>query len=392
MDNASVPLSGAVAAGFEPLREAFAANFEAGLEVGASLCVIRQGAVVVDLWGGFTDPQRTVLWHPDQLINVYSTTKGIAALAFAMLVEDGVLNYEQPVAHFWPELRAGNSGLSIGDLLAHKGGVCGVDVPLEVADLYDWEKMIRLLEAQQPYWKPGSGAGYHAVVWGYLPGELALRTTGRTLGELLQERLAQPLAADFYLGLDAAEDSRVAPLIGPNRAQLAGSAAADDTAEFRPGPLYPVALQNPGIRPYQDAFSIPWRRAELAASNGHASARGVAAIYASAAAMPSDRQSGLLSNETRRALLQPRTEKDLDQVLNQRIRRGAGVILNRDGMFGASRSAFGHPGAGGSLGFADPERGIGFGYVMNQMLTGEYGRVRGQRLLAALDACLPPSG
>ena len=194
---------GAVAAGFEPVRRAFQQNLQAGLDVGASLCIVREGRVV--LISGVATRIFLELhpWQADTLINVYSTTKGIAALAFALLVDDGVVDYDQPVAEIWPELRAGENGLSVGDLLAHRGGLCGISQPLEVTDLYDWDRMCRLLERQEPLWEPGTAAGYHAVTWGYLPGELARRLTGQSLGEIIAERIAGPLEADFYLGLPA---------------------------------------------------------------------------------------------------------------------------------------------------------------------------------------------
>ena len=371
-------IAGYTAPGFERVREAFQQNFTDGLEVGASLCVERHGQRVVDLWGGYRDPAQNDRWHPETLINVYSTTKGIAAAAFALLVEDGLVAYSQPVAELWPELIAGQSGLTIGDLLAHRGGLCGFADRLDVADLYDWQKIVHLLSTQEPYWPPGTAAGYHAVTWGYLPGELAVRLTGQTLGSLLHDRITRPLGADFYLGLPASEDHRVAALIGPNRARR-GVELTDQPQAV--GPLHEIALQNPVIRPYQDASSLPWRRAEIAASNGHASARGVARIYS---ALVSEAQANLLSPATMAALLKPRVDAEVDLVLGQRLRRGAGVILNSEAMFGPEPGAWGHPGAGGSLGFADPVNQLGFGYVMNQMLGGASGRERTERLLNAL--------
>ena len=377
-DPASELISGYTAPGFEALRDAFQQNFAAGLEVGASLCVEHRSERVVDLWGGYRDLAVTERWHPDTLINVYSTTKGIAAAAFALLVEDGLVAFSQPVAELWPELIAGRSGLTIGDLLAHRGGLCGFREALDVTDLYDWAKIVDLLSRQEPYWAPGTAAGYHAVSWGYLPGELVLRLTGHTLGSLLHNRISRPLGADFYLGLPASEDHRVAALIGPNRARR--SAELTDQPQTA-GPLHEIALHNPVIRPYQDAFSLPWRRAEIAASNGHASARGVARIYG---ALVSAEAADMLSPATMAELLAPRVESEVDLVLGQRLRRGAGVILNFDGMFGPEQGAWGHPGAGGSLGFADPVNQLGFGYVMNQMLGGALGRERTERLLCGL--------
>lgn len=377
------PIEGQVSPGFERVRDVFAKNFIEDVEVGASVCVVHQGETVVDLWGGFRDPGGQVPWSQDTLVNVYSTTKGIAALAFATLVEEGLIGYDDPVSTHWPELEAARGGLTVGALLAHQGGLCGVDAPISVADLYDWEGMIARLERQQPHWEPGTAAGYHAVLWGYLPGELARRLTGRTLGQLLRERISIPLDADFHLGLAPGEHHRVAAMIGPNRARI-----QPDPALFlgmRMPPLYPIALQNPVIRPYQDASSSEWRSAEIAAANGQANARGIARVYA---AFADGRGAGILADATLDALLRERVGLAEDLVLGRPVRRGAGVILNTEEMFGPSPTAWGHSGAGGSIGFADPATGTGFGYVMNQMQNNFDNDTRGGRLLRAFYACL----
>lgn len=367
---------------FEPVREVFEENFARGLEVGASLCIYLDGERVVDLWGGHQDLDRTLPWTADTLVNVYSTTKGPAAIAFATLLDQQLIGYDVPVARFWPELSAGAEGLSVGDLLAHRGGLCGLDVPVAVRDLYDWPKMVGLLEQQLPLWAPGTASGYHAVTWGYLPGELTRRVAGQTLGERLSESLAGPIGADFFLGLPDAEMPRVAPLIGPNRARV--RLERDGAPRSSPGPLHSIALTNPVIRPYQDASSPDWQRAEIAASNGHASARGVASIYA-ATIRPA---SGLLSQEALAALTEERVGLTDDLVLGHPIRRGAGCILNTDGMFGPAPGSWGHSGAGGSTGFADPDHRTAFAYVMNQMRDDEGQQSRARRLIDAYYACL----
>jgi CubicO group peptidase (beta-lactamase class C family) len=382
------PISGTVNPGFEPVREVFERNFHEDVEVGASLCIVHRGEMVVDLWGGFQDLAGELPWEAATLVNVYSSTKGIAAIAFATLIEDGLLSLEDPVSNYWPELRAAQGGLTVGQLLAHQGGLCGVDEPLEVADLYDWEKMTGLLERQAPYWEPGTAAGYHAVVWGYLPGEIVRRLCGCTLGELLKERVAGPLNADFYLGLPDERHHRVAPMVGPNRARI-----QPDPALFtgqKVTPLYPVALQNPLIRPYQDASSAAWRRAEIASSNGHGSARGIATIYGSVAAP--EQGSAILAAATLARLVEQRVGMEDDLVLGRSVRRGAGVILNTNEGYGPNEDAWGHSGAGGSIGFADPQTGTGFGYVMNQMQNNIDDDTRSGRLIRAYFRCLEGEG
>lgn len=390
MTDIDYPVSGFVAPGFERVREVFESNFVDDVEVGASFCVIRDSEPLVDLWGGYRDPAGREPWQSDTLVNVYSTTKGVAALAFATLVEDGLIGFEDPVSAYWPELKAGRDGLTVAQLLSHQGGLCGVDQALSVSDLLDWQRMVNLLAAQEPYWKPGTDAGYHAVTWGYLPGELCRRITGDSLGARLAERISGPLGADFFLGLPAAEAERVAPMIGPNRARRQPDMAR--FAAMKMPPLYPVALQNPVIRPYQDASSPAWQRAEIAAANGQANARGIARIYARAAAALSadshaDEAIGL-SARTLEALTAQQVGDRPDLVLGRPMRRGAGVILNTDAMFGPCTAAFGHSGAGGSTGFADPQARIGIGYAMNQMQFNLDEDSRGGRLIRAVYDCL----
>jgi CubicO group peptidase (beta-lactamase class C family) len=376
------PIHGTVAAGFEPVREVFERNFTDDVDVGASVCIVHDGETLVDLWGGYRDAAGETPWTSDTLVNVYSTTKGIAAIAFATLVEEGLLDYSDPVRDYWPELEATRDGLSVGDLLAHKGGLCGVDAPLAVADLYNWPKMVRLLEKQKPHWTPGTAAGYHAITWGYLPGELARRLTGKTLSELIRERLAQPFEAEFHLGLPPELADRVAPMIGPNRARKQPDLAS--LAGLEMPALYPIALQNPVIRPFQDASSAAWQQAEIAAANGQANARGIARIYAAAL----DTNSGPVGPRTAAALVEERVGMADDLVLGRPMRRGAGVILNTAQMYGPGERSWGHSGAGGSIGFADPDNRVAFGYAMNQMQNNIDDDTRGGRLLRAFYACL----
>ncbi|MDZ7685105.1 MAG: serine hydrolase domain-containing protein [Gammaproteobacteria bacterium] len=183
------------------------------------------------------------------LCNVYSTTKGLASTAIAVLHDEGKLDFDEKVTTYWPEFGAAGKGqVTVAQLLSHQAGLCGVDTKLSVADLYDWKKMVGLLEAQSPHWEPGTAAGYHAITWGYFPGELVRRITGKTLGEYFAEKVAEPLGAghDVYIGLPASELSRVATMNGPNRARKKPKAPAGD---IKMPPLYPVALLNPFRQP-----------------------------------------------------------------------------------------------------------------------------------------------
>jgi CubicO group peptidase (beta-lactamase class C family) len=388
------PIHGSVAPGFEPVRAVFEACFRDDVEVGAGFCALVDGVVVADLWGGYRDAGGTRPWTEDTLVNVYSTTKGLAAAAVATLVDEGALDYDAPVRDYWPELRAAADGLTVTELLSHQAGLCGLREPLRIEDLYDWSGMCRRLERAEPLWPPGSAPGYHAVTWGFLVGELVRRVAGISLGELLRRRLAEPLGADVHLGLADRNHGRVADLIGPNRARTAADGNPPDPApatevERRPGPWHALAMENPLIRPYGDACSAAWRRAELAASNGHATARGIATIYAALARGGDLNGVRVLGAAAVDALREEVVGRVPDLVLGSPMRRGRGVNLNTAGELGPGPAAFGHTGTGGSLGMADPERRLGVGFVMNQLRGG--GRRPTDRLLEALYGCVSES-
>lgn len=380
------PVDGFVAPGFEAVRDTFERNFSDDIEVGASFSAVLDGRTVVNLWGGWQDRAATRPWLSDTLVNVYSTTKGLGAIAFATLVDEGLIRYEDEVRKFWPELRAGQGGLTVGELLAHKGGICGLREPVAVADLYDWGSMIRRLESEEPHWPPGSAAGYHAVLWGFLPGELARRLTGKMLGQIFAERIAAPLAADCHIGLPEVEHHRVADLIGPNHARRQPDLST--LADMVMPPLYPYALANPSIRPWQDACSPAWRNADLAAANGQAHARGIARIYGAMARGGELDGVRVLSTDAITALMAEEVGVEDDLVLGRPMRRGRGVMLNTEQGYGPNPAAYGHAGAGGSFGFADPDARLGVGYAMNQMQPGLEADTRGSRLVQSLYAAL----
>ena len=379
-------IRGDVAPGFDAVAEVFERNFTEDIEVGASFCAVVDGVTVVDLWGGYRNQDCTVPWESDTLVNVYSTTKGIAASVVATLVEEGLLDYEEPVANHWPEFRAGEGGLTVGQFLSHQSGVCGLRETVTIEDLYSWDDMTRRIAAEIPHWEPGTAAGYHAILWGFLAGELALRVTGKTLGTLLLERVAGPLDADFYIGLPESEHGRVADLIGPNRARVLPDSAAAQPVKVPP--LFPFALQNPTIRPYRDACSSAWRVAEIAAANGHGNARGIARIYAALAQGGSSKDVQVMRPETIARMTRQQWGMVDDLVLGRPMRRGCGVNLNTAEQYGPSPLAFGHSGAGGSIGFADPHRRLGVGYAMNQMQPGIEADTRGSRLVRAIIDCV----
>ena len=363
---------------FAPLRDAFARNWSDHAEIGASLCVVERGQIVVDLWAGWADAAQTRPWQQDTIANVYSTTKGVAAAAAAILADRGALDVERPVAHYWPEFaQAGKDQITVHQLLTHEAGLVGVDEELPDGAVLDWDRMVAALERQAPMWPPGQGLGYHAITYGWLVGEVIRRIDGRTCGEFVRDEIAAPLGVDFYIGLPASEDPRTAELI---------PAPGSDGLAIPPEGLAAKALGLASPRLAGDVNSRAWRAAELPAANGHANARALATIYGSLAAGGAP----LLSAQGVENAAAHRITAD-DLVLGFQVRRALGFILSTPGgryEWGPNPRTFGHSGAGGSLAFADPDRQIGFGYVMNQMSAGLGADPRWKPMLNALYASL----
>ena len=381
----TAPITGYTDPQFTPVRDAFAALWD-GPEVGASLCIYVQDQKVVHLWGGFADLAQTRPWTPDTLVNVYSTTKGIVALALAHLAGTGAFNYQDPVSQYWPAFAAHDKGaITINELLSHQAGLCAFEQDLLVADLYDWNAIVASLAGAKPAWEPGHRSGYHSISWGFLAGALCRNLTGQTLGEYIQTHLCTLTGADFHLGLDPKAHRRCADLIGPNRARNQRADLAPVRQPARAVPRSDLAIrtqENPIIRPYQDACSSAWRQAEIPASNGHATAEGLAKLYQGAL------NKTLIKEETRQQACIRTVSNQPDLILNQFIERSqGGFILNPDAGFGPNQLAFGHNGAGGSSAFADPEAQVAFAYVMNQMQP-EGTQPRAPKLAEVFFSCL----
>jgi CubicO group peptidase (beta-lactamase class C family) len=264
--------------------------------------------------------------------------------------------------------------------------------------LYNWQKMTNLIATQAPLWSPGKASGYHAVTWGYLPGELIKRITGESLGAYFRRKIGEPLQADCYIGLPDAEHDRCATLNGPNRARRNFDSTLAPKEKQSPtlhppqdqtsSDLYKQSMLNPVIAPFKHACSPEWRRAEIAASNGHASARGLAKIYAALSMQGELSGTSILSSGAIDAATLPEVETSTDLVMNSVIRRSRGFILNTDGNYGPNSKAFGHNGTGGSTAFADRENGVSLAYVMNQMLSNSLTEPRANRLTHALFQCI----
>lgn len=356
----SAELQGRCEQRFAPLREAFAEHFTARGEVGASLCVVECGETVVDLWAGFADAGRSRPWQRGTIANVYSTTKGVTAVATAMLADRGQLDPARPVVDYWPEFgQAGKEQITVRQLLTHEAGLVGLDEDLPDGAVLDWDYMVGALERQPPLWEPGAGLGYHAVTYGWLVGEVIRRIDGRSCGEFVRDEIAAPLGVDFFIGLPESEDDRTAEMI---------PAAGSEAISIPPQGLAAKALSLVSPRLANSVNSREWRAAELPAANGHGNARALAAIYGALASGGG----GLLSAKGVNCAAAHLVTAD-DMVLGFEVRRALGFILSTPGgryEWGPNPRTFGHSGAGGSLAFADPDREIGFGYVMNQMSAG----------------------
>ncbi|SEC39959.1 CubicO group peptidase, beta-lactamase class C family [Amycolatopsis tolypomycina] len=383
MDTATATVHGRCAPGFEPVREAFEENFRSRGELGAAFTAVRHGAVVVDLWGGWSGPDRTRPWQPDTLANVWSTTKGMTALCAHRLADAGELDVDAPVAKYWPEFAAaGKSGIPVRWLLSHRSGVPGIglDRPVRVEELYDWDLMTSLYAAQEPLAEPGAAGGYHALAYGWLVGEVVQRVAGQGIREFFAEQVAGPLDADFSIGLASPADlDRCATLVDPVVTEEMANALA--TAFAAAGPVALAALMNPRVQGH-DANDPAWRQAVMPALNGHGTARAIATIYAAIA-------DGTLLSPTALARARESQGKEIDAVLGLPNEWGLGFYLGSDARgFGPNPTAFGHDGLGGSTGAADPENGIAFGYTLNQLGPLIRDDPRKMALVQALYTCL----
>ena len=365
-------IGGHVAPGFERVREAFAANFADGLEVGASFAVQLGGATVVDLWGGCADRARTRPWQRDTLVNVWSTTKGLASLCVAMLVDRGLVSYEQTMASLWPEFAAaGKEALTVGEVLSHQGGLPGVEGEITVRDFVNHHAMAARLAAQAPLFETGQ-SGYHAITHGFLSAEIVRRVDGRTLGRFFAEEVVAPLGTDAWIGLPESEEDRIAEIVPAPRRPL----------PLPPHPAARAALAHPPLDA-EAANQRWWRAAEIPSVNAQTNARALATIYGMLARGGEAGGRRFLSSETIAQATRKRVHvKDL--VLGIPMRWAAGFSRNDGVTYGKNRNTFGHSGWGGSFGCADPDAGLAMGYAMNQMCANLRGDPRTLALIAAV--------
>lgn len=365
---AEVRIDGTCYSRFEGVREAFAENFDKRGDVGASVAVVIDGRPVLDLWGGYADKQRTRPWTRDTIVNVYSATKGVAAACLNRLVDQGRVDLDAPVARYWPEFaQAGKERIPVRWLLSHRAGLPAISQPLPFDALLRWDMMTAALAGQEPWWEPGTKHGYHALTFGYLVGEVARRVDGRSLGTYCREEISGPLELDFHIGLDARHDGRCAEMIAP-MPPVPGAPHAVPPAAPDPNSMAAKAMNNPaGAMRMSTVNSRAWRGAEVPAANGHTNARAMARFYgALARGGELDGVRVLSPAQIERCLT---IESDgIDAVVGVPMRFGLGFRLTQPAArYGPNPRTFGHTGAGGSLGFADPDAKVGFAYTMNQM-------------------------
>ena len=386
---------GTVAGGFEPVREAFAENFAERGELGAACAAYRHGDQVVDLWGGVRDRKSGADWEADTLVLVFSTTKGLSAMAMAVAHSRGLFDLDQRVAVYWPEFaQAGKAGVTVRQLLAHQAGLCAVDAPLTPATLADADALAAVLAAQRPAWEPGERHGYHTLSLGFYEGELLRRVdpAHRTLGRFFRDEVAGPLGLTFHIGLpDDVPESSLAVLepFGVLHVLLDLDRQSWRTvlAVLRPWSLTARSFGNPRLGPADLLGAL--RRVEVPAAGGWGIVRDIARAYGEMAT------GGTALGISPRTMAELRTPAPaparglFDEVLRARTRYSCGFLKpSPDFRFGTNDAAFGTMGAGGSFAFADPEAGIGFAYAMNRMGFHLWSDPRERALREAVYRCL----
>jgi len=368
-------IEGAVAPEFEPVRAAFAANLASGEDVGASFCATRDGEVIVDLWGGWADAPGGRPWTRDTIVNVYSTTKTMMALTALLIADRGELDFDAPVARYWPEFAAaGKAEVKVSQLMSHSAGLSGWREPIRKEDLYDWEKATSLLAAQTPFWEPGTAPGYHAMTQGYLVGEVIRRITGRTVGTVFREEIAEPLGADFHIGLPASEDARVADLIPPPPGTAVGDGQQTE--------LQANMSHNPGVD-VMETRKRAWRGAEIPAAGGTGNARSIAQAHAILANGGVANGKRFISEAGCRKALELQIEGD-DLILGRPVRYGMGFGLSGGMVPLPNPNSMFWGGYGGSLAIIDMDARTTFGYAMNRMAPTTTGDVRALGLAMAM--------
>ncbi len=365
---------------FSKVKETFEKLYQEDREIGSCFAVYKDGNPLVELWGGFQDKDKTKPWQKDNLVTVYSTTKGVAAFCIALAMEKGLLKYEEKVSTYWPEFASnGKEDITVGMLMSHQAGICSPETR-NVDDYYNQNLMAEKLAGMTPIWEPGTASGYHSMTFGWLTSELILRVTGKSLGTFFREEVGDQHEIDFFIGLPESEDHRVAELVPFEIVRNENS----EQQKIELTEAQKSQRNSAGTLDIQNTKA--WRQAEIPSANGQGNARGLAKFYS--LIVPEDNSLKLLKDDTVNQMTTMQIE-GRDLVLAVQVRWGVGFILNKHKViYGPIESAFGHSGYGGSCAFGDPENKIGVSYVMNRMLDNFNADGRSIELINATYDCL----
>lgn len=350
---------------FESVKDAFAELFLNQQQRGAALCIQVAGETVVDLWSGTVDRERSQVWQQDTLVNVFSSTKPFAAVVLLQLMAEGKLELDRPVADYWPEFaQNGKSSITVRHLLSHRAGVAAIHKTLPADDLYNWPVMVQAIEQEQPWWIPGTEHGYAPITFGWLVGELIRRVDGQMPGDSIAQRICQPLGLDFYVGVPETELERISDV-----SRMKGN-MGDEAAKrmlhkvmYEPDSLTTKSFTNPPSV-MTSTNKTEWRLMQQPAANGHGNARSLAQFYQAL-------MSGKLLPDELLAEMRKEHSYGQDNTMLTSTRIGLGLMLDQPQLANATYAmgaqAFGHPGAGGTTAFADPERQVSFSFVTNSL-------------------------
>ena len=371
---------------FQNVYDTFANAITSGFETGAALAIEHQGKIIINLWGGYQDKEKTKLWEEDTLVNVFSVTKGVTATCISRLIDQGKLDPSKSVGNYWPEYACnGKENTKVSDLLCHRAAMFGFKDGIPSGSFQDWKKFTKQLQMQAPYRKPGISQGYHALTFGWLAGELIRRVDGRTVGTYFKEEIADPLNIDFHIGLAESEFVRCADML---MLPMENIKLPGEFLKFIPNFFLPQKLQNFKAallsRDFMEAFqtreedddnyvnSLDWRVAEIPSANGHGTAKSLATLY------------GILSNGCSRDGISIMSESSLQNAIRPHSSGPDSVLFGAPIKFGLgfelaqgiakmgnisptlNNKMFGHAGVGGAVAFGDPDKGIGYGFICNQ--------------------------
>ncbi len=367
------PIHGTCAPRFTPVKTAFENNFLMQDDIGASVAITHEGDFVVDLWGGHTSRDKTEEWAEDTIINVWSSTKTMAAMSLLLLADRGAVDLHAPVSHYWPEFAAnGKDKVEVRHFLSHSAGLSGMDEPVSGDALYDWAWMTGALAAQAPWWEPGTASGYHALTQGHLIGEVVRRVTGQSIGDFFRQEIAEPVEADFHIGTPEACFPRICDLTPP----------PDPIQVDADGSIASRTFVNPAVD-VSATFTEAWRKAEIPAANGHGNARSIVRAQ-TAMANGGEAFGKRLMSEEGTARIFEQQANGVDLVLGIPMTFGMGYgISNPDMPMGPNKRICFWGGYGGSIVLIDQDAQLCISYVMNRMEPGLVGDTRGMSLVMA---------